>query len=219
MNRFFILEIGSLTQYKYAWAEVVDQNVAVSPPQCPKCKRAIGMLPWLPPYNAWLKQPQNIGDFVSCFGGATFLGSERFLKALQKYKLKGVERSYPIQIVKIGSRGKSPQEEIPKLFGIDIQHTLCRVDYNSSKVKWTEPPKPNYCSICGPGGGAEGGILKSISKIVLEPNTWSGEDFFIPINLSGTICLSENAKEIINKYEFTNCNVIPLEEWNLTFGP
>jgi hypothetical protein len=215
---FYVLSIGSFTQYKFAWAEVVDQNLSKEPQICPVCHRAISMLRWLPPHTVWLKQARTIGDLMMCIGGSDFVASERFRDALSADRLVGIERTYPITVVKVGSRGHAPPAGLVQIFGFDVRHTTCRVDYDASGATWMEEPAFNVCPCCGPGGGGAGGYVKALSRIVLERDTWSGEDIFIPINLSGTILLSHKAAELIRNHKFTNVVTIPIEQWTISFG-
>jgi hypothetical protein len=218
VTSFYVLKIGSLTQYNFAWAEAVDPNVSMEPQRCRACRRAISMLQWLPPHTVWLKQPRMIGDFMICVGGSFFLASKQFQDALLAYRLSGIERSYPITVVKAGSRGHTPPANLAQIFGFDVQHTTCRVDYDASGATWMEEPAPNVCPHCGPGGGGAGGILKSLSRIVLERDTWTGEDFFIPINLCGTILVTQKAADTIRKHKFTNVTTVPIDEWTISYG-
>jgi hypothetical protein len=218
MTHFYVLEIGSFTQYKFAWAEVVDQNVSKEPKRCPSCHKAVSMLQWLPPHTVWLKQSRIIGDFLICTGGSDFLATKKFRDVLLANRLTGIERSYPITVNKVGSRGLAPPAGLAQIFGFEIQHTMCRVDYDASGAKWIEEPSPNVCPCCGPGGGGEGGILKSLNRIVLEHDTWTGEDIFIPINMPGTILLTQRAADTIHKHEFTNVKIVPIDRREISYG-
>lgn len=216
-NAFYVVKIGSLTQYKFAWAEAVDQEMSDAP-CCPKCGRCIGMLRWEPPFTVWLKQARTIGDLTICIGGADFLATRRFVDAALDDSIVGIAREIPVDVVKVGSRGKPPGPEVPELFGVDVVHSSMRVDYMASQVRWDERPAEDYCHVCGPGGGGCGGILKSISSVVIEPGTWDGSDLFFPINMNGTLFLSERGRHFFEKHRFTNCTIIPCRDWSLNFG-
>src|SRR5207244_5486807 len=122
-------------------------------------------------------------------GAADFCGSEQFMEAVNASPLIGIERSYPVEVVKMGSRGKLGVYETPRLFGFDVRHSYCRVNYEAAGVRWWRPPDPDYCCFCGPGGGGKGGSFNALLSLVIEPDTWHGEDIFFPINLSGTMVL------------------------------
>ena len=187
-------------------------------PRCPECGNFIGMMRWEPPYNVWLKQARQIGDLTTCLGGADFLSSSRFIDAARNNTINGLERTFPVRVVKVGSRGSPAGPDFPELFGVDVVHSRTRVDYRASKVQWHGNPSPNSCRVCGPGGGGRGGVLRSISDVSIETGTWDGSDIFFPINLSGTLFLSEHGHQFFEKHAFTNCKVISCTEWSLTFG-
>ena len=63
------------------------------------------------------------------------------------------------------------------------------------------------------------GHMKRLRTLVLEPNTWSGEDVFIPRGLPGTIVTSERFKQFCDRHAFTNCLLIPAERYHFDFFP
>src|SRR3712207_3772079 len=125
---FYVLSIGGLTQFKFAWAEAVDQVMGEPAPRCPACHSFVGMLRWLPPRTVSLKQPRRIGDFTICIGGADFIVSAAVVDAWAEAQLVGWERTYPVQVVRCGSRGVAPPHDLPSLAGVDVCHSACRVD-------------------------------------------------------------------------------------------
>lgn len=209
---FFKLEVGFLTQHKYAWFEP-DNNAKYSDdfPKCPVCGRATGPRRLLPPYGVVIKQPKNIGDFVRGTGGFSLLVSERFKSAYEREGMTGIKKFTPINITKMGTRSKT-QYTNPELFGIEVSRSNTRVDYDKMNVKWGNPPDKDYCRFCGPGGGGKGGWVQSYSGVVVEDKTWSGEDMFFAINFAGSILLSARGAEFITRNGFTNSIVIPCLE-------
>jgi hypothetical protein len=196
----------------------VDQVTSDRAPECPACHRPIGTLRWLPPHTVWLKQARRIGDLTICNGGADILASGRVAESWNNEGLVGWERTYPVRVLKVGSRGKLPPESLPQMIGVDVCHSSCRVDYDSAGVVWMTEPEPDYCRFCGPGGGGRGGCFTSMERIVIEEDTWAGEDLFYPINLSGTLILSSRGAGFFNQHCFTNCAVVPTDEWRISFG-
>jgi hypothetical protein len=213
-----VLKVGNWTQYKFAWAAVVDQVTSERAPECPACHRPIGMLRWLPPHTLWLKQARRIGDLSICNGGADILATARVADRWAGAGLVGWEKVYPVRVLKVGSRGGSPPPVLPELFGVDVCHSACRVDYGLAGVQWTTEPQTDYCRVCGPGGGGRGGTFSLMERIVIDESTWSGEDLFYPINLSGTLILSARGARFFQDHRCTNCAIVPVEEWRIAFG-
>jgi hypothetical protein len=212
--RFYLLSIEMFTSYKYAWYEIYGKaNYSREYPRCPKCGRAVGGLYWQPPYNVVLKQPHTVGDFVNGAGGCNCLVSERFLSLYKREELKGIEKILPINIIRMGTTEKAKLLIPPKLSGIYFRHSLTRVNYDEMGIEWMKKPKPDYCVLCGPGGGGgKFGIVHKREKIVVEINSWEGDDMFFAINLPGSILLSERAANMIVNNQLTNASVIPCEE-------
>src|SRR5262245_51513362 len=102
--------------------------------------------------------------------------------------------------------------------GSFAQYRYAWAEAAEARVRWSVPPAPDYCPVCGPGGGGVGGTLRSISSVNIEAGTWDGSDIFFPINLPGTLFLSERGHRCFEKHRFTNCTVIPCRDWSLRFG-
>ena len=213
MPNFFLLSIGMFAQYKYAWFEPFGKaKYTRDNPRCPKCGRGLGGLIWQPPYNVALKQPRNIGDFIDGPGGCDFLVSNRFLELYKKEKLSGIDKIIPINVSRMGTTKKTKTLTAPRIFGLYLRHTLTQVIHNEMGVTWASNPDPDYCRLCGPGGGGGFGIMKSREKIVVDNKTWTGDDIFYAINLPGEILLSEKATHIILNNNLTNVTITSCEE-------
>jgi hypothetical protein len=218
-NKFFVLEIGRYTQYKFAWYEVTKHaTYSTECPRCPFCGGSVGSLYWLPPYEIILKQPRHVGDFVLGAGGCDLLVSERFMKLYEHEKLTGIDEVLPITVVRMGTSKKSTTLKAPKLYGLYLQHTRTQLKYEEMGITWGNPPKADYCTLCGPGGGGKNGWWKSRERIVVDSTTWKGEDLFYAINHSGTILLSEKAAQLVKSYGLTNASVIPCEEAKFAYS-
>ncbi len=201
---FYKLTIPSLTQYKYAWAEL-PENAKLSDdfPKCIKCGRAVGQHYWLPPFNIIIKQPKNIGDFVGGLIGNDLIVSENFKDKYEQSGLTGIDQFIELNIVQMGTK-KNTNYQIPKLFGGRINISNTQVDYDKMSVTWFSKPDKNICSLCFPGGGGDGGIYQTYNKIEFKKETLTDLDFFIPINFVGNIIVSEKAKEFIETNNFSN---------------
>ena len=217
--KFFTLTIGMFSQYKYAWYEPYGKaNYSRDGPRCPKCGRAVGGLYWEPPYNVILKQPRKIGDFIAGPGGCDFLVSPSFLNIYAQEKLSGIEKVLPIQVCRMGTSKKRKSQDPPEISGVYLRHSLTQVKHSEMGVAWMSSANPDYCRLCGPGGGGVGGVIKSWEKIVVDDQNWQGEDIFYAINFSGRILLSEKAAQVIVNHSLTNAAITPCEEAKFSYG-
>jgi len=217
MNDFYILRMTRFSQ-SFAWYETAPSAVYSDCLRCPGCNNPISMLHWEPPYDVVIKNPKRLGDFVAGAGGCDFLVSERFISLYKEEGLTGIHEILPINIIQMGTTKKSKQMIPPKLFGVYLLRSMTRVNYDEMGIDWMTEPSNDYCRLCGPGGGSSGGSWKSRERIVIEQDTWNGEDLFHPINHSGTYMLSSDAADFISKYDFTNAEVIPAKQAAYSFA-
>jgi hypothetical protein len=219
MQGFYILEIGLFTQYKYAWFEPTDlaRYSKEEAPRCAGCGCFVGGCQWLEPHDVVLKQPRQVGDFVSGPGGCDFLVSRPCLEALQNAMLRGIKRSFPINVVRMGTTKKGMGLPVPELWGVDVIHSNTRADFSRMDVEWSgNPPSGPRCPVCGCGGS--GGWLKSWKRVVIEQNSWSGDDLFHAVNFTGKVILSARAAGIVASGGFTNARLIPCEDYAYSFN-
>ncbi len=211
--RFYVLEIGLFGQYRYSWYEVTSKAVYTHDGfKCPNCGAATGPMCWQPPYEVVLKQPRNVGDFILGAGGCDLLVSERFLHLYEQEQLGGIEEVLPITVVRMGTTKAAKLLEPPKLYGLYLCRSLTHLKYEEMGIDWGKPPNPDYCRICGPGGGSKGGWWRSRKRVVVDKSSWTGEDIFYAINGPRTILLSGKASQVIIDNKLTNAKVIPCEE-------
>ncbi len=219
VNKFFVLEIATYTQYRFAWYDIWGEAKYLSPaPTCPNCGGFIGSLSGWDNPKLVLKQPRLVGDFVGGAGGCDFLISERFLNDYKKAKFRGFELVFPVTVIRMGTTKKAKAYPLPKLFGVNLIHTMTQVDFGRMGVGWFSRPQKGYCRVCGPGHGGRNGVWNSISRVVVMDKTWTGEDIFFAINLPGIILLSSNAANMILQNCYTNAEVIPCENYRYSFG-
>jgi hypothetical protein len=156
-------------------------------PLCTTCGKALGMLPWLPPYRVeiefWGKEA---GDIA--FGpGNELLISEKFKLSYERHKLGGLSNFAPVLVVKVKNRSKKSPKEVPNYFCVTIARSRAIIDHKLSGLLLDEPWTCKECRL--------GGIIKKISKVVIEKNTWSGEDIFFARGLPGIIITTERFKK------------------------
>jgi len=216
MPRFFALTEDSQIRRSLAFAQVAQAHYDSEPIRCSVCRRPVANLRWAPPFRIWLKNPRVIPDLIQCFGGPDLLVSSALHDELRRARLKGIERAYPVQITRIGTRRSDRRR--PALFGIDLTHSYCRVDFDASGVTWSTLPEYDFCSTCGPGGGGGAGCFWSFERLMFDISGWDGEEIFLPINLAGTPILTEDAISKIDFSSFTNCRIIPADRYRFEYG-
>jgi len=222
MESFFVMIIGGFTQYKYAWYDTISERcnkgIATDFPACEFCGSPVGSLRWVGPYEVDLKQPRKVGDFLTGASGPSFLASEKYFALLENENLTGVERIFPVKVRNMGTTRKSKSYNPPNLFGVDILHTSTRVDFDKMGVEWSKPPADNYCRHCGPGGGGNKGYWRKIERVVVNLDTWEGEDFFFAINFAGFVLVSSKAAKLIGNAKLENVTLVPCEEFSYSFS-
>lgn len=181
--RFFVLErhpdpgeVTAVTEFLYA-----DNSPMGEAPRCPVCREYIGMLPLLPPIRVELETwESDLGDFA--FGtGDELLVSDRFWKLYQGSGLTGLSYVGTAEVIKVKSHRKLRQAMLP-YHCCGVIRSRAAVDDAKSGL---ERQKEWTCEECRSNG------LRSAKRIVLEPNSWSGEDIFYARGLPGRVLASE----------------------------
>ena len=198
--RFYILEHplndqdDALTDYLSASDEKLGDAS-----RCPKCGGATGLLRTLPPIRVELETwGKRFGDLV--FGGSNdVLVCERFKDAFLRSGLTGLYEFWPAEVVKVVARcGKVPKL-MPNYFHAVPGWSRAAIDHRKSEIEYERPWRCEECRV---------GYMRRFQRVVLEPNTWSGEDVFIARGLPGTIITSERFKEFCDQHAFSNCRLI-----------
>jgi hypothetical protein len=198
---FYVVNRHFFDDKEYAYGEQVDQKTGDFE-KCDICGSAISMRKWLTPLKAKLSKP-SYGDFV--FGTfTTFLVTERFKKEYEANRLTGIVSFEPVEIVKV-NRERDSSPEIPIYYYVSIVRSKSVIDERKSKIQRDGQISCNHCRT--------GGVIKSLKGIFFEDNTWSGEDIFFPIDLPGTIMVSERFTDFIKNYKFSNISFISAEEY------
>jgi len=199
--KFFVMDRQRFNDNEYAYGEQVKQ-ITGDFEKCDICGAAISMRKWLSPLKAKLSKP-SYGDFVlGTF--TTFLATERFKKEYETSGLTGIVSFEPVEIVKV-NRKRSSSPETPIYYYVSIVRSKAVIDEIRSNIQRDGDISCNYCKT--------GGVIITLKGIFFEDNTWSGEDIFFPIGLSGTIIVSENFACFVRHYGFLNINFIPAEEY------
>ncbi len=179
-------------------------------PRCPKCGSAIGPRSKLPPIRVELETwGRRFGDLV--FGvGNEVLVCERFKDEFLRSGLIGFFGFTPVEIVKvIARRGKVPRP-MPNYFYAVPGRSRAAIDDKASEIEYE---RPWTCEEC------RSNYKRRFQRVVLEPNTWSGEDVFIARGLHGTVITSERFKEFCDYHAFSNCLLTDAERFHVDFMP
>lgn len=203
--RFFVLEdvLWGPHDTKFDTVEPVNRGEA---PLCSRCKGALGLLTWLPPFRANLElYGQAPGDFVTGPGNS-FLISERMAAAFKAEGLMGLSGFHPAEVVRVRrTRKRAEPEAVPHYLVVDVSFFgKSAVDVARSRLRYGVPVTCPECR-------AEG--VDTIHGFVLEPGTWQGEDVFRARGLPGTIIVSERFAEFVKRHELTNMKLTPTEEY------
>jgi len=175
------------------------------------------MKKWLPPYKLALKQPKTVGDFVAGSSGPDFIISKKALQLFELNSIAGFEEVLPITVTKVGNKNAVDVPDLPVLFGVKVVRSSMRVLFDRMDVIWQTKPSSHYCKQCGPGGGGEvNGTWKSLTKIVVDENTYQKVDIFTFANLP-IITISEKVKNLIQSNDLRNAIAIPIADFSQSF--
>ncbi|MBK9266729.1 MAG: hypothetical protein IPM54_43955 [Polyangiaceae bacterium] len=168
---------------------------------CPQCHGYVGMLPWLPPYNAEVvAYGKALGDVV--LGSSDdLLVSARFREAWETSNLRGLEFS-PVERLRVrpARLGRKPHTYFhaeARLFGT-------QVDVERSRIEREEPIQCHKCKY--------GRLILSIRGFAIDEKSWTGEDIFAAWGMPGTVVVTDRVRQLRDDYGLTNVNLTPVEE-------
>jgi rubrerythrin len=193
-------------QYVWKWCDAWEvDRVNGDSEKCPVCGRHVSMLRWLEPRKLRLtstKYPDRLTAWLS-----DMVVSERFKNAYEQEGLTGIREFTPVEVVKV-ARMKVNSPNPPKYFCAEVDYTRnVRVDVKKSKIKGQKTDWK--CPLCNPWGSTRDKIL----KLVLNTSDWQGEDIFKVYSFR--VVVSQRFYDVIQRYDFTNFNMVPVEEYIL----
>jgi hypothetical protein len=211
-DRFYVLngQVGlSATAHGAAGSRYGDY------PKCDLCAKAIGMREWLPPYRAELDvRGREYPDLV-VFSSDWLLVSDRFSRLWQKSDLAGLSGFEPVEIVVAPDRCKQRRGRLPQYVKVELARSNAAIDQEVSGFGWS-PPSPVFCNACRSPLGGE--MIKRWARLVLEPNTWSGEDVFIPRGVNQVI-VTQRFKKLCEASAVKNAFFIRADQYAYDFYP
>lgn len=210
--RFFVLRNPRVTKQKDMaitdFLKSDDANTGEAP-ICPVCGEFIGMLPWLPPYRAELEVWGKAYGDIAFGAGDEMLVSARFAMLYKEATLIGLEGFKETEILKIKRRGGSRLRlPPPKYYCVKVVRSRAAINIKASGLVLREPPTCDECR--------DGFIIRT-QRVILEENTWSGEDVFFARGLPGTIITSERFKDFFEDKGINNGLLIPAEDYSFDF--
>jgi len=208
--KFYVLEspdLGEEQEPRLAVTDFVPEDpVNRGDPQlCPVCQKPIGMLPWLPPYRVelefWGREP---GD-IAFFGGELLI-SHRFQHLWKQARLVGLSGFERAEVVKTKSYGKKKGiKPLGDYYMVRIARSRAAVDDEASELV---RPQGLACQEC------RRGDPERAKRIVIEENTWSGEDIFYARGLPGRIMTSERYRGFHIENKINNGILIEASEYD-----
>ncbi len=211
--QFYVLEAfeAMLFHTRWAYASPEEPKNYGDAMRCPICGGYVSMLKWLPPYCVHLSSadPRKWGDFVWGAGIDAPLVSVRFKEAYEGTNLQGILGFRgPVEIVRIGKRRRGDLPSVlPTYYIADIERLGPATDPGKEERIYT-PGTRVPCGFCQV---TEGGWLQRQARVVVDIDTWRGEDIFIARGGPSQPIVSERFKEFAEQHRFTNMWLIPTE--------
>lgn len=212
--RFYVLNNPDVTIHKnlsitdFLDVEPIHDGQAL---KCPTCGGFISGIPWLPPHRAELEVWGNSYGDIAFGPSDEILISGRLSGLYATSKLTGLEGFHEVQITRVIRRDGSRLKKQPsKYYCVTIARSQALINIDASGMIHEEPWT---CSEC------RGGLIKRARRIVLEEDTWGGEDIFFARGLPGTILTSERFKEFFEKNKINNGILIPADQYSFDFYP
>ncbi len=175
-------------------------------PRCDVCGKYVGMCPLLPPVRIELDGWGSSWGDIAFGPGDQVLISQRLKEAVAEAGLNGFTSLDLAEVVKVRRRRKSLSGNPPDYWLAAVVRSKAMLEEGASGL---ERDVGGVCSTCGLGG-----VIKRVRRVVLQPDTWSGEDIFFARGLPGTILTSERFKSLCNALGIANCSLVGAE----TFG-
>lgn len=192
----------------FLYVEPVRQGEA---PKCPVCGNYVGMIPTLPPIRVELETWGDIFGDLAFGPGVEILVSGRFLALFKSSGLSGLIQIGPAEVVKLTSHRQLAAGEVPQYIGCRPVQSRAAIDELASALVRDGSWRCEACRV--------GGIVKRAKRIVLEPNSWSGEDIFTARGLPGTCLVSERFKNMCEQGGFSNCFFVEAQKFAFDFYP
>ena len=205
-RRFFVLDKRNQGAHDTEFARL---GSSLGPaPRCPQCGETIGSLIWLPPYQGELElHGTSFGDLLKgpCGG---LLVTERFARDFKAEGLTGLGGFHPVEVTRVRRKRRGAQAPPPPPYVfVTPAYGRPALDLQRSSIRSKRPAECVECRYTSP---------DSVDGLVLELETWSGEDVFRPRGLWGVILVSERFLRFVGGYDLAHMSLVPSEKyvWN-----
>lgn len=177
--------------------EYDESVVKTGAPQCPECGTFVGMLQARPPYRVHLETwAMCYGDFA--FWMTDFLVTSRVRDAYIDSSLSGLSDFHATEIV-IRTNHKPIKDDPPEYFRTIPNIGSARIDISASGMEWKDNKQPT-CPVCL----GDGGTLTSWKHIVIDEDSWNGDDIFYAYGIPGVLVATSRFVEWANQHQFKN---------------
>lgn len=203
---FFVLQDEPISDGQCATVDVVDADGSShgDAPRCETCGDYVGLREWLPPLRIELETwGTQYGDVATT--GTDLVVSLKFKEAWQESGLTGLSGFESVEIVKLKRRRKKAIGDPPQYFRAIVQRSQTAVDLAASEFVWDAPPTCPTCLL--------GDNVRRWSRVVIDENTWTGEDVFIPRGLAGVVIVSARFKQFCDRTKMKNVVLVPAETY------
>jgi len=200
---------GDSERYRtdYYFDEAVRTGEAL---KCPKCGNYVSMFPSLPPYIVHLETwGDDFGDIA--FGSTDILVSARFKDKYVHSGLRGLNEFEPAKVASHNNFGGS-KGLVPEYFLARPNLNSARIDTKASGVEWAEGREPE-CDECLEG------IKKRWSRVIVNENSWNGDDIFTAYGISSVLIVTELFFEWASINRFRNLILKPALQSGHDFYP
>lgn len=188
----------------------VESSQTGPAPKCSACGKFIGMMPLVPPIRLEVQLWGKRWGDIAFGSGDQLLVSVEFKQLVSSAGLTGFERFDDVEIVTV-KKPRSVSAGPPNYELASIQRSRAALD---DKASGSVREEPRTCDEC-----REGGIFKRVSRVVLEPESWSGEDIFFARGLPGVVLTSERFKPLCEENNAANCRLIEAGQFSFNHYP
>ena len=122
--------------------------------------------------------------------------------------MTGFEGFDPVEIVRVKPRRRF-KGNVPRYYHVTVVRSEAAVDQVRSGVEWG---KSVVCPVCRTARD-----LRRWQRVILEADTWTGENIFEARGLPATYIASERFKKLCETYGIANAVLIPAEEYGCGF--
>jgi hypothetical protein len=178
-------------------------------PRCPACGNFVGMIPLLPPLRVELEAWGYRWGDVAFGPGDQILVSDKLKERFVSSGLIGLAHLHPVEITAFKTYRRAARSP-PRYSIASINRSRAALDESASGVVRDENQRCGECRL--------GGIIKRVDRVIIEANTWSGEDLFEARGLPGTILTSERFKRLCDSSDLANVLLIAAEEFHFNHG-